>query len=469
MITRTLFGVAAASAMLLPVAAVAGEPVARGWMTSADGSVKLEPIREIRPAGVTVPVGTVEVRVDIAQRFQAIAGFGASITDASAWLIQNRLTPKARAALLTELFGRNGGMGFNVTRVTIGASDFSRSHYSLADTPGRAEADLTKAPADLIPTLKAIRAVNPRLKIIATPWSAPGWMKDSGSLIRGRLKPERHGDFARYLVSYSRAMARAGVPVDMLTIQNEPHFEPDNYPGMRVEPAQRAQLIGEHLGPLMRVEIPRVKLLDWDHNWDEPASPIAVMSDPKAAQYIAGVAWHCYAGDVKAQSVVRDRFPAKETWFTECASGSWSPAWDQSFAWTVRTLVIGAPRNWAKGVVMWNLALDETGGPHLGGCGNCRGMVTIDSKTGAITREPEYYAFAHASRFVREGAVRVASESSEVLVEAVAFLQPGSRDIAMVLRNGAKEPRHFKIAQGTRDFVVSLPAGAVATFTWKVG
>lgn len=469
MISRFLLGATTASFLLLSHVALAHNPVASGWMTTANGSVKLEPMREIRRTEAEAPAGTVDVRVDTGRRFQAIAGFGASITDATAWLLQNRLRPRARAALLTELFGRSPGMGFNITRITIGASDFSRHHYSLADRPGHAEADLTRVPAEVLPTLKAIRSINPRLKIIATPWSAPGWMKDTGSLIKGRLKPEHHKDFARYLTSYSRAMARIGVPIDMLTIQNEPHFEPENYPGMRVEPAQRAQFIGDHLGPMLRAEAPRVKLLDWDHNWDQPESPVAVLSNPDATQYVAGIAWHCYAGDVKAQTQVHDRFPTKETWFTECASGDWSPAWDVSFAWTVRTLVIGATRNWAKGVVMWNLALDENGNPHLGGCGNCRGLLTIDSKTGAITREPEYYAFAHASRFVKEGALRVASESTQDSVETVAFLQPGGREVVMVMRNGAKEALHFRIIQGVRGFVVSLPAGAVATFSWKTG
>lgn len=438
----------------------------KGWMTTADGSQRLVPMTGISE-GEASPAST-EIAVDTSQRFQTMEGFGASITDASAWLLQTKMTPKARADLLKELFGPQGA-GFSVTRITVGASDFSQSHYTYADTPGNPVADITQAKAHLLPTLRAMRTINPRLKIIATPWSAPAWMKDSGSLVKGRLKPASYADFSRYLVSYAKAMRRAGAPIDILTIQNEPHFEPVDYPGMRVEPKERADLIGNHLGPLMQKELPKTRLLDWDHNWDQSESPVAVLSDPKAAQYIDGVAWHCYAGDVKAQSVVRDRFPDKEVWFTECASGAWSPDWDKSFAWSMRTLIIGTTRNWARGVVMWNLALDENNGPHLGGCGNCRGLVTIDSKTGAVTREPEYYAFAHASRFVRAGAVRVASDSGLAAIESVAFQHGKRGKIAMIVRNGSNAEKEISVRQGKRVFKAKMPAGAVATFTWQPG
>jgi glucosylceramidase len=261
-------------------------------------------------------------------------------------------------------------------------------------------------------------------------------------------------------------MKRAGVPINLLTIQNEPHFEPGDYPGMRMEPGERAAFIRGHLGPLMLSEIPQVKLLDWDHNWDQPDSPIAVLSDAKAARYIHGVAWHCYAGNVAAQSVVRDRFPDKETWFTECASGNWRKEWDKSFAWAVQTLIIGSTRNWAKGVVMWNLALDENHGPHLGGCGDCRGLVTIHSKTGAITREPEYYAFAHASKFVRAGAIRIASDSKDKDIETVAFQHGKGGEIVLIVRNGSPVERTVTFGTSSKSYKATLPGGAVATLKW---
>lgn len=451
-----------AALLSVSAAATAKSPVAQGWLTSADGSQRLQPMTGIAPVSLR-PGEQADIVVDTQQRFQRMAGFGASITDASAWLIQTKMSEKARADLLRELFGTKGGMGFSVTRITIGASDFSQSHYSYADMPGNPLADITPAKAHLIPTLKAVRRINPQLKVIATPWSAPAWMKTTNSLIKGRLKPEHYGSFARYLVSYTKAMRKAGAPVDILTIQNEPHFEPENYPGMRVEPAERSAFIKGHLGPMMRREIPKTALLDWDHNWDQPESPIAVLSDAKAALFIDGVAWHCYGGDVAAQSAVRDRFPGKQVWFTECASGKWSGDWNRSFNWAMRNLIIGTTRNWAKGVVMWNLALDENHGPHLGGCGDCRGLVTIDSKTGTVTREPEYYAFAHASKYVPIGADRIASSAADTAIESVAFQKGRSGAVALIAYNGGAE-RTLRFAIDGKSYQAHMPAGAVATF-----
>lgn len=452
-----------AAMLSLSVAAQAESPTVQGWLTSADGSQRLAPMAGIR----TVQLSSgqrADISIDTSQRFQRMAGFGASITDATAWLIQTRMPEKARGDLLHELFSPRDGIGFSVTRITIGASDFSQSHYTYADVPGNPVANIAPARAHLIPTLKAMRKINPQLQIIATPWSAPAWMKTSNSLIKGRLKPEHYGSFARYLVSYAQAMRKAGAPVDIVTIQNEPHFEPDNYPGMRVEPAERADFIANHLGPLLRRSLPRTKLLDWDHNWDQPESPTAVLSDTKAARFIDGVAWHCYGGDVAAQSVVRDRFPSKEVWFTECASGNWSGDWGTSFNWAIRNLIIGTTRNWAKGVVMWNLALDERHGPHLGGCGDCRGLVTIDSQTGAITREPEYYAFAHASKYVAVGADRIASESADKAFESVAFQKGRGGAVTLIAFNGADAQRAMTFAVDGRVYEARMPAGAVATF-----
>lgn len=452
-----------------------------GWMTSADGSQRLADMSGLAVQENDFALAP-DIVIDPARRFQPIAGFGAAITDASAFLIQTRMDEATRTAFLEEMFDlRTGqrtrarmglGLGLSVTRITIGASDFSQSHYTYADTPGQARADIGSARAQLIPTLVAMRAINPQLQIIASPWSAPAWMKDTGSLIKGRLRPDRYRDFARYLVSYGRAMRKAGVPIDLLTIQNEPHFEPADYPGMRVDPQERAAFIADELGPMMRKRLPGVGLLDWDHNWDEPESPLAVLADARARPFVDGVAWHCYGGDVSAQSLVHEQHPDKETWFTECSSGGWSPDWDVAFAWTVSKLVIGTTRNWARGVVMWNLVLDESGGPHLGGCGNCRGLVTIDTATGRITREPEYYAFAHASRFLEPGAVRIASDGADNDIEHVAFQQASSGqqgssgEIVLIVRNSSKIARKLRIAQAGRLVIAELPAGAVATLVW---
>lgn len=414
------------------------------------------------------------IEVDASRSYQEMVGFGASITDASAWLIQERLGPEAREALLQELFGRPGGLGLDFTRLTIGASDFSRRHYSLDDRPpGEADPDLEHFSidanrGDVLPVVKRALAINPRLRVMASPWSAPAWMKTSGSLIRGSLRPDAQGAFAEYLTRYVSAYENEGVPIYALTVQNEPHFEPNDYPGMRVDSADRARLIGAHLGPRLAKRHPKVRILDWDHNWDEPAAPMAVLADPVARPYVAGVAWHCYAGAVGVQAHVHETHPDKETYFTECSGGEWEPLKSDGLVWLTRTLVIGATRAWAKGVLFWNLALDEKFGPHLGGCRNCRGVVTIDSTTGELTRNAEYYALAHASRFVRQGARRIESGATGAELDNVAFLnQDGS--VALIVANSAAGPRAFSVAFGGAGFVHRLPGKGVATFVWQAG
>ncbi|KUO54242.1 MAG: hypothetical protein APF78_01560 [Sphingomonadales bacterium BRH_c3] len=440
-------------------------PVVRtipGWLTTADGSHRLVPFEA---SEITLGSGQgADVVVDTSQHFQPFAGYGASVTDATAWLLMHELDAASRSQLLQELFGLGGALGLDVARISIGASDFSRSHYTFADTPGLPDADIAPARADLIPALLEIRSINPGLSVIASPWSAPAWMKTSGSLIKGRLDPAHYADFAHYLVSYVSEMQAAGIPIDMLTIQNEPHFEPEDYPGMRVEPAERAAFVGEHLGPLMDRENPQTRLLDWDHNWNEPDSPLSVLADTRASPFVDGVAWHCYAGDVSAQTLVHERFPDKEAWFTECSAGDWSGSWTEAFQWSARNLVIGAPRNWARGVLMWNLALDQNNGPHLGGCGTCRGLVTIDTQTGAISREPEYYAFAHGSRFLPADPVRVDSTTAASSIDAVAFL--GRRDgaLTMLVFNGKPGDEGLTFIIDGRAYRALMPSGALATF-----
>ncbi len=411
------------------------------------------------------------ISVDATRSFQSMVGFGAAMTDASAYVINHNLATPQRNALMSDLFAPSG-LGLSFMRLTIGASDFSLTHYTYDDVPaGTTDPTLDSfsiAPArtEVIPLVKSALSLNNHLTVMASPWSAPAWMKSTGSLYKGTLNTSAYPAFADYLSRYVRAMSAEGIPITYLTLQNEPGFEPPDYPGMSVPPAARAAFIGTALGPKFAADGVTTKILDYDHNWDLPSSPSTVLADTTANPYVAGVAWHCYAGDVSAQTSVHDAYPTKDAFFTECSGGRWAADFGPNFGWMMKTLIIGAPRNWARGVLLWNLALDENDGPHLGGCGNCRAVVTINSTTGAITRNLEYYALAHASRFVRPGAVRIASDSVSG-VETVAFRNGDDNSIALIAFNSNTAAKTFSVQSAGHAFNYTLPAGAAATFTWN--
>ena len=176
--------------------------------------------------------------------------------------------------------------------------------------------------AYIIPTLLQARKINPNLKLIATPWSAPGWMKTSGSLIGGSLNNEYFGTYANYFVKFIQAYQAAGLPIDAVTPQNEPHNVPADYPGMRMEAPQQAEWIKRELGPALSKAGLQTKIVIWDHNWDEAYYPMTVLNDPEASRYIAGTAFHGYAGEVSNQSKVKEAYPEKDIYFTESSGGA---------------------------------------------------------------------------------------------------------------------------------------------------
>ncbi len=455
---------------LVSASALGASRQARVWLSTNSHQYTLAPMA---PATLGEPRALpIAVEIDAGSPQQAMVGFGASITDASADLIQ-QLPAHARAALLDELFGRDGdGIGLSFARLTIGASDFSRRHYTFDDTPDNAPdptlAHFSIAPnlADVVPVTRAALAINPQLKVMASPWSAPAWMKSNRSLIQGTLDPAAYDAFARYLLRYVDAMAAQGIPIWALTVQNEPDFEPSSYPGMRLNAPARARFIGQHLGPLLAARgAASPMLFDWDHNWSKPEEPLAVLADPDARRYVDAVAWHCYEGSPDAQSPVHAAYPDKDVYMTECSGGDWEPLRSGGLVLQARRLIIDSVRHDARGVLFWNLALDPQGGPHAGGCGTCRGVVTIDPASGQVTRTDDYTALAHASRFVPPGAHRVASSAAMDGVDNVAFVNPDGGRV-LVVANSAPVPRTFSVRDGNQGFCYTLPGRSLATFTW---
>jgi glucosylceramidase len=438
------------------------------WLTTGDKSsllVKTDQGLTFGDAVLNMPV----IDVDTTERYQSIDGFGYAMTGGSAYLINQTLTPAAREALLKELFLWDGdNIGISYLRISIGASDLDDHVFSYNDLPaGKTDVTLKGFSLDedrknLIPVLKQILVLNPEIKIMGSPWSAPAWMKTNGSPKGGSLKPAYYGAYADYFVRYIQDMAKEGIPIDAITLQNEPE-NPKNNPSMLMTAAEQALFVKRHLGPAFEKAGIKTKIVVFDHNCDHPNYPIEVLNDAEAKRYIDGSAFHLYLGEIEVLSDVHKAHPDRHLYFTE----QWtSPqgTFDGDLRWHTRQLIIGSTRHWSRNVLEWNLAADPEFNPHTdeGGCTTCQGALTISKDS--VTRNVSYYIIAHASKFVRPGSVRIASTIVDNLYN-VAFETPSGEKVLIVV-NDNDEPKNFGIRNKGKTASAALPAGAVATFTW---
>jgi glucosylceramidase len=442
------------------------------WITSGDRSRLLS---QQKDAVFQPGVGSGGLRIDVRsnETYQTIEGFGAAMTDSSAWVFDHLLDSEHRHSLMGTLFSPDQGIGISYLRLPMGASDFTASGlYSYDDQPsGHADADLSDFSIDhdrqsIIPRLQEAKAFNPALKIMGSPWSAPAWMKTSGSMIGGSLDPQWSDSYALYFKKFIQAYADEGLPIDTVSLQNEPLYVPGNYPGMGMSSAQQTDLIKNHFGPLFAQSGIDTKILAYDHNWDVSSYPIDVLDDPVANQYVAGTAFHGYGGTVDAQGDVHDAYPDKGIYFTEFSGGTWAPSFSSNLVNYTRDLFINGTRNWSKNVMLWNLALDEDGDPHQGGCVGCRGVVTVDSSSGDVTLNEEFYAIGQASKFIMPGAVRVSSNTRPGMLEAVAFLNPDNSRVLLSL-NPSNQTQTLRLVYEGEHFTYNVPPLSVATFVWN--
>lgn len=437
------------------------------WLTNADQSALFEKQHNLLSFSKSANLDST-IYIDDTKAFQSIDGFGFSLTGGSAQLMMS-MTPARRAALIKELFAFNDkNIGISYLRISIGASDLNEFVFSYDDLPaGETDRALTKFSlaqdkTDIIPVLKEILAVNPKIKILGSPWSAPVWMKDNNDTRGGSLKPDCFDVYARYLIKYIQGMKAEGINIDAITVQNEP-LHPGNNPSMLMLAPDQARFVKENLGPAFKAANLQTKIIIYDHNCDKPEYPISILNDPEAKKYISGSAFHLYAGKIEALSVVHNAHPDKAVYFTEQWLGV-PGDFKRDLAQHITKLTIGATRNWSRNVLEWNLAADPASNPHTdrGGCTSCMGGITIDQNK--VTRNPAYYVVAHAAKFVRPGSVRIQSNSLTILPN-VAFKTADQKIVLIVINNDAN-PQKFNISYKGQQMKGVLNSGSVATYVW---
>ncbi len=456
-----------AALLTLTLAATAAAQDVSLYLTAPNRSalLALQP-----PIAFTTPTAASQtITINPAKTYQTIDGFGFALTGGSAQLLMH-MDPAKRAALLQELFTRTGdGIGVSYLRLTIGSSDMNANVFSYDDLapdqtdPDMAHFSLDPDRADVIPIMKQILAIDPKIKVLASPWSAPLWMKTNTAAQGGVLLPKYFPAYATYLTKYVQGMKAEGIPIDTITIQNEPLNE-KNTPSMLMLPPEQAVFIKENLGPAFRKAGIKTGIVLYDHNLDHPLYPLSILQDPAAAKYIDGSGFHLYGGTVDAMTDVHNAFPNKNIYFTEQSITQRDNNPLMPISKPVARVMIGVSRNWSKNILLWNLAADPNNGPHTnnGGCTGCSGALTIDGDN--VRRNIAYYTVAQVSKFVPPNSVRIDSNDLDTLPN-VAFRTPDGKKV-LVVSNITDTPQTFDVHTGAKTFTSTLPAGNVGTYVW---
>jgi glucosylceramidase len=460
------------------VSHAAGERVAI-WLTTTDDAAGRHVTRGLQAqTPIAFTAGTAgsgqTIVVDETTRFQQFSGAGASFTDTAAWLMNSSgaLSSATRTSVMQQLFDPSAGIGLSFLRNPMGASDLARFDYTYDDVPaGQTDPNLNAFSiahdlVDVLPLTRQAKQLNPALKVMATPWTAPAWMKDNGAIDQGFLQAQFYAAYAQYFVKYVQAYAAQGVAIDYVTAQNEPTCCA-GYPSMQWNGSGVHFFIGTDLLPAFHAAGLGTKVLALDWNWDSYAAFGAPTVEDAAIRndsLFGGIAWHGYSGDVSEQTTVHNQFPGTDAFDTEHSGGTWIADQQHEDMFNI----IDYTRNWGKSVVKWSLAVDQNMGPHDGGCGTCTGLITVhhgDSRSGQVDFNIEYYDMGHLTKFVRPGAFRIASTAS-TSVPNVAWLNPdGSKALVTYNASGATQSLH--VVWGGESFTFSLPARTSATFTWS--
>jgi glucosylceramidase len=463
-----------AGVLAAPAANAANEPV-NIWLTTTNDSGGRNVTRGLQqqtPISFSAGTGTGQqtITVDENTRYQQFEGAGASFTDTAAYLMNSSgaLSAATRNATMSKLFDPVNGIGLDFLRNPMGASDLARNSYTYDDgaaDPNLNNFTLSHDMVDVIPLTKQAKQLNPQLKVMGSPWTAPPWMKDNNSYVQGWLQSQYYQAYANYFVKYIQGYAAQGIPIDYVSEQNEPTVG-GNYPGMNWNGAGLDFFAKTNLLPALHNAGLSTKVLALDWNWDSYDSfgapmvnDTAVHNDPN----FGGVAWHGYEGNVSEQSTVHNQYPSMNMYETEHSGGNWIGNQQNEDM----SNIIDYTRNWDRSVVKWSLAVNESQGPNNGGCNTCTGLITVhqnDSQRGQVDYNLEYYDMGQLTKFVKPGATRIASNDGAV--RNVAWINPdGSK--ALVAYNGSGSAQSVRVNWGNESFTYSVPAATSATFTWN--
>ena len=455
---------------------ISGEKnVVKAYVTTSDRSHLFteKDLEFNRPASMSPYI----VNLDFDRTYQTVDGFGAAVTGATSYNLM-KMQQEDRTAFLKDIFDREEGLGSSLIRVSIGASDFpaGRKEFTWCDTEGIENfAPHSDDVQYLVPVLKEIYAINPDVKIIGSPWSAPVWMKESASWTSASLKPEYYDDYAQYFVKWIQYMESQGFDIYAVTPQNEP-LNKGNSMSMYMGWQQQRDFIKQALGPAFRDAGIDTKILVFDHNFnydniaDQIGYPLHIYEDPDASQYVAGSAWHSYGGNVSELDQIIYEYPDKEIYFTEASIGAWNYTFENCLVNDFETIFIGTLSRMGKGVTLWNLLLDDKGGPYgsAGACTTCYGAVDISSSDyHTLTYRTHYYNIAHASKVIMPGAVRIGTEGFELDgLDYLAFRNPdGSIGVIIVNKNTGAQTLTFNTDEYSVNYEV--PGRSLVSLFWN--
>ena len=418
------------------------------WLTDPKENILFQQQPPISPSKSEDISDDNVIQINENETYQSIDGFGCALTGGSAFHLY-RLDNLTRASILEELFRTDqNNIGISYLRLSIGSSDLNDAPYSYDDIPehqtdiNMRNFTLDKDRMYVIPLLKEILSINPLIKLLGSPWSSPIWMKTNKKTIGGHLLDEYFDAYALYFVKYIQGMKEEGINIDAITIQNEPLYGGNN-PSMVMHAKQQTDFIKNSLGPIFDKYSIKTKIIIYDHNPDRPDYPIEVLLDPEARKYVDGSAFHLYAGSINALSLVHDAFPEKNIYFTEQWVGAPGNL-PVDLIDHVKSLTIGATRNWAKNVLEWNLANDPKCSPHtVKGCDNCLGALTIDGDKVIYPRNPAYYSMAHAAKFVRPNSIRIQSNLINNLDNVAFKRNEDGKMILIVVNDNQQESINF--------------------------